>query len=231
MYALRIDAIIKPGRNHEFLKTWSGQILPLFEGQNGFLDVMLMFEEGAAAVASISFWNTRGDREHYQQNVIPHGTELVEHLLESGPVARTLDVTTGYLSPRLQQLWRDEEKLEPAPGKKVFVVDDEKEIADLLSAFLVNAQFDVETFYDAHSALLRASDCPPDILVSDVVMPEINGVTLAKALRVQSPNCKVILISGNPDWTHGTVPGDGLAGFTLLSKPFALKQLLQLIKS
>lgn len=231
MYSLRIDGIVRPGKNHEFLKTWSDHILPLFKGQNGFLDVMLLFEEGAAAVSSISFWNTREDREHYQHNVFFHATRFVEHLLDGAPVARALDATSGYLSPRLQLLWRGEQALEHARAKKIFVVDDEKPIADLLSTFLGDAQFDVETFYDAHSALQRANDCPPDLLVSDVVMPEINGVTLAKALRVQHPHCKIILMSGNPDWTRGVAHGDGLDGFTLLSKPFPLKRLLHIIKS
>ena len=62
--------------------------------------------------------------------------------------------------------------------QKVFVVDDEKQIADLLSAVVREAEFDVETFYDAHSALLRARDCPPDVLVSDIAMPEMDGISL-----------------------------------------------------
>ena len=137
----------------------------------------------------------------------------------------------AFLSSSLQLLWRGGKELEHSP-KKVFVVDDEKQIADLLSTFLGGAQFDVETFYDAHSALLRASDCPPDIIVSDVVMPDMDGITLAKAVRVECPDCKVILISGNPSWTRGVSRSDGLGdGFTLLSKPFPLKQLLRLIKS
>jgi DNA-binding response OmpR family regulator len=111
--------------------------------------------------------------------------------------------------------------------QKVFVVDDERQIADLVSRYLRAAQFDVETFYDARSALLRANDCLPDILISDIVMPDMDGVTLANTLRLKNPSCKVVLTSGNPDWK---IRADGLDGFTLLPKPFSLKELLPHLK-
>jgi DNA-binding NtrC family response regulator len=101
-----------------------------------------------------------------------------------------------------------------------------------LSNSLRQAQFDVETFYDARSALLRASDCLPDVLVSDISMPEMDGIALAKALRERNPNCKVILISGNPKWkTRTNLEGAGSDGFVVLSKPFPLTKLLSLIES
>jgi DNA-binding NtrC family response regulator len=95
--------------------------------------------------------------------------------------------------------------------KKVFVVDDEEQIAEVLTESLRAANFDVEMFSDPRSALMRASDCPPDVLVSDISMPEMDGIALAKALRERNPHCKVILISGNPKWkTHTqTLKGAG----------------------
>ena len=117
-------------------------------------------------------------------------------------------------------------------GRKIFVVDDEVPIAEVLSDSLREAQFDVETFHDARSALLRASDSIPDILVSDISMPGMDGIALAEALRKRNPTCKVILISGNPNWkTHRHLDGAGLDRFVLLPKPFPLAQLLRLIES
>lgn len=111
--------------------------------------------------------------------------------------------------------------------QKVFVVDDEKQIADLLSVCLRAEQFDVETFYDADSASQRASTCVPDVLVSDITMPGMDGITLAKALRERNPDCKVVLISGNPNWrVRGDIQSSKLDGATLLLKPFSIKQLL-----
>jgi DNA-binding NtrC family response regulator len=116
--------------------------------------------------------------------------------------------------------------------QKVFVVDDEKQIARLLSVVLRESKFDVETFFDARSALERASNCLPDILVSDITMPAMDGVTLAESVRERNPSCKIILMSGNPNWgVHGALHLSSLDGFILLPKPFAIKELLSLIKS
>jgi DNA-binding NtrC family response regulator len=115
---------------------------------------------------------------------------------------------------------------------KIFVVDDEKWIAQILSDFLREAYLDVETFYDAHSVLQRMSDCLPDVLVSDITMPDMDGIELVEALLKKCPNCKVILMSGNPGWrTHKYLERDDWHRFTLLRKPFPLSQLLDLIKS
>jgi DNA-binding response OmpR family regulator len=119
-----------------------------------------------------------------------------------------------------------------AVSRKLFFVDDERQIADVLSLALGEAAFDVETFYDARSALRRARDCLPDILVSDVVMPEMDGITLARSVRILNPNCKVILISGNPFWAgHDHLRDEGFDDFALLLKPFSFSHLLRLIKS
>jgi DNA-binding NtrC family response regulator len=124
------------------------------------------------------------------------------------------------------------ERISAIAKQKVFVVDDEEQIAEVLSIGLREAEFDVETFYDARSALLRASACLPDILVSDITMPEMDGIALAEALREQNPNCKIVLISGNPEWkTREDWRSDRLDGFVLLPKPFAFSQLLSLINS
>ena len=55
--------------------------------------------------------------------------------------------------------------------QSIFVVDDDKLIASSLAELLRAAEFNAESFYDASSALLKANDCPPDVLVTDVNMP------------------------------------------------------------
>jgi CheY-like chemotaxis protein len=119
-----------------------------------------------------------------------------------------------------------------AINRKLFLVDDERQIADVVALSLAETAFDIETFYDARSALLRARDCLPDILVSDVVMPEMDGVALAHAMRLLNPACRVILVSGNPFWTRNDrSQGEEFDGFVLLLKPFPLSHLLRLLTS
>lgn len=81
--------------------------------------------------------------------------------------------------------------------KLVFVVDDEANIADTLSLILRRAGFMVRTFYDGLAALEHSKLEPPDLVVSDVVMPKMDGLTLATRLREQLPHCRTLLISGN----------------------------------
>lgn len=115
--------------------------------------------------------------------------------------------------------------------KKVFVIDNKQQIADALSFVLREAELEVETFYDSHAALMRASDSPPDILVSDIDMPETGGVALAEAFRSRNPNCKVVLLSGKFHWKDGeNWRIDEPNGLVLLSKPFSLSDFLNLIK-
>jgi two-component system OmpR family response regulator len=117
-------------------------------------------------------------------------------------------------------------------GLKIFVVDDEQPIADLLSDYLRKDHNDVETFYEAQTVLKRADQCLPDVLVADIVMPDMSGIALAVALRERRQDCKVVLISGNPDWRcPENLQDDGPDRFVLLLKPFKVSQLLQLVRA
>jgi CheY-like chemotaxis protein len=81
--------------------------------------------------------------------------------------------------------------------KRVFVVDDEANIADTLSLILRRVGFTVRTFYDGQAALEHAQRETPDIVLSDIVMPKMDGLELASKVREQFPHCRILLISGN----------------------------------
>ena len=117
-------------------------------------------------------------------------------------------------------------------GLKIFVVDDEQPIADLLSDYLRKDHNEVETFYEAQSVLKRADQSLPDVLIADIAMPEMSGIALAEALRERRQDCKVVLISGNPEWgCPENLRGDGAGKFVLLLKPFKVSQLLHLVRA
>jgi DNA-binding response OmpR family regulator len=78
----------------------------------------------------------------------------------------------------------------------VLVVDDERVIADTLTTILSRSGFNAITAYDGETALALANATPPDLLISDVVMPGMTGVDLAIALTHVLPACKVLLFSG-----------------------------------
>lgn len=81
-------------------------------------------------------------------------------------------------------------------GHRVFVVDDEPLIASTVGLILSQQGFEVTTFTNPLKALEAIQMRPPDLLLTDVVMPELSGIELAIVIRETCPSCKVLLISG-----------------------------------
>jgi DNA-binding NtrC family response regulator len=106
------------------------------------------------------------------------------------------------------------------PGSRVFVVDDEHVIATSLVAILQMNGFSAKSFTCAREALNAARLQAPDLLISDVVMPDISGIDLAILMTAQCPGCKVLLFSGQAT-TSDLLQAAREKGynFRLLSKP------------
>ena len=109
----------------------------------------------------------------------------------------------------------------------VLVVDDECSIADTLTEILKRSGYQVKTAYDGPSALEIALLTPPDVLITDVVLPGMSGIELAIDMRRIFPDCKVILFSGNAATSSMLASATGAGhNFTLLTKPVHPKTML-----
>ena len=110
----------------------------------------------------------------------------------------------------------------------VLVVDDESAIADTLSEILKLSGYAATPAYDAEEALETAMLTPPQLLITDVVLPGMSGVELAIRMRRIYPNCQVLLFSGQAA-TADLLISAKRAGhqFTLLSKPVYPTDLLR----
>jgi DNA-binding response OmpR family regulator len=109
----------------------------------------------------------------------------------------------------------------------VLVVDDDRLVADTLTLIFRRAGFSAYTAYDARSALSMTGSIRPDILVSDIHMPLMNGVDLAMTLLKKIPECRVLLFSGHA--TSADLASARAAGydFPLLTKPVHPAELLK----
>jgi CheY-like chemotaxis protein len=79
---------------------------------------------------------------------------------------------------------------------KVLVVDDERVIADTLSMILNQSGFDARAVYSGEGALEMARSFEPDMLISDVIMADLNGIDAAIRIRALLQGIKVLLFSG-----------------------------------
>jgi DNA-binding NtrC family response regulator len=114
---------------------------------------------------------------------------------------------------------------------RVFVVDDEEVIATTLTAILKINGYDARCFVNPLEALAAARTEAPDLLISDVMMPQLSGIDLAVRLKEQCPACKVLLFSGHARTADMLQAArEQGEGFNFLAKPVHPTELLARIE-
>jgi CheY-like chemotaxis protein len=115
---------------------------------------------------------------------------------------------------------------------RVLIADDERIVADTLRTILNRSGFEAASVYGGQDALDMARVWPPEIFLSDVVMPEVSGIEAAIQICKMIPECRVLLISGNAEMHHLTRLAS-LEGhhFPILQKPVPPQELLALLRS
>jgi CheY-like chemotaxis protein len=81
---------------------------------------------------------------------------------------------------------------------RILIVDDEHLIANSLADVLAGLGYDTLAVYSGKEALKAAAVSNPDVLLSDIVMPELDGIELGIQIRRMLPACRIILFSGYP---------------------------------
>jgi len=116
--------------------------------------------------------------------------------------------------------------------KLILVVDDEPAILMTAAAILDMQGYRTATASDGLAALERALELKPDLVLSDVVMPRMNGVQLAIELKQRLPATSVLLFSGNAA-TADIMEVARTQGheFNILAKPVPMDELLTAVKS
>lgn len=118
------------------------------------------------------------------------------------------------------------------PSKpRVLVVDDERVIADTLSIILNQNGFDASAVYTGTAAVDKAKETRPELVISDVIMPDMNGIEAAIRIRELLPGCKILLFSGQAA-TADLLEKARAQGheFDILAKPVHPQDLLAKLK-
>jgi len=117
-------------------------------------------------------------------------------------------------------------------GKKVVVIDDESELAELMGELLADSGMDVRIFDDPVRALEVLKKEAVDLVISDLKMPRLSGVQVFEEIHRMRPHdpCRFVLISGGVlnerEFAHHPLKIDGF-----ISKPYTEEQFLEVVRN
>ena len=117
-----------------------------------------------------------------------------------------------------------------APEARLLVVDDDADIVELLAASLRFSGFEVTTARNGHEALAVAASTRPDLIVLDVMMPGLDGLTVVRRLRESGNRVPVVLLTAR-DSTEDRVSGLTVGGDDYITKPFSLEEVVARIRA
>jgi len=108
---------------------------------------------------------------------------------------------------------------------KVLIVDDEPNIRDLLSTSLRFAGFSVHAVANGADAVHAAEKGEPDIILLDVMLPDMNGFSVTKKIRSMGINAPVLFLTAR-DETEDKITGLTVGGDDYMTKPFSLDEIV-----
>jgi signal transduction histidine kinase/ligand-binding sensor domain-containing protein/CheY-like chemotaxis protein len=157
--------------------------------------------------------------KHLQADEIPGDESFIlnkEHILQ------LLDVTFDVV---------DKIKTKPKTKDKILLVDDNQEILDYISNEL-SQDYQITTCADGNQALKFALKNLPDLIVSDVVMPEMDGVTLCQKIKqnVNINHIPIVLLTGRSR-EEDNMEGLGIGADAYLTKPFNIEVLKKVVQN
>ena len=113
---------------------------------------------------------------------------------------------------------------------RVLVVDDEKSLTDLIALALRYERFDVSVAHTAREALAAVPLFHPDLVVLDIMLPDLDGFEVARRLAVEAPSTPLLFLTAR-DGTEDKIRGLTIGGDDYMTKPFSLEELVARIRA
>jgi DNA-binding response OmpR family regulator len=117
----------------------------------------------------------------------------------------------------------------PNPGQRVLVVDDERHIVELAQLYLSREGYQVDSVGDGAQALTRFAQLKPDLVVLDIMLPGVDGLTICKEIRKVS-QVPIIMLTARDEVTDKVV-GLEVGADDYLTKPFHPQELVARAKA
>lgn len=116
--------------------------------------------------------------------------------------------------------------------KKILVVDDEKDIVELIEYNLKKEGFSVIQAYDGEAAVSIAKKQQPDLLILDLMLPRMNGIDVCKAIRANpgTVDLPIIMLTAKTDESD-KVLGLEIGADDYITKPFSIKELIARVRT
>jgi two-component system alkaline phosphatase synthesis response regulator PhoP len=114
-------------------------------------------------------------------------------------------------------------------AQRILVVDDESAVTDLLAYNLRKAHYDVLTAADGRTALRLAHESRPDLILLDLMIPEVDGLDVCRELR-QSSGVPIIMITARGEEIDRVV-GLEIGADDYVTKPFSVRELMARVKA
>lgn len=117
-------------------------------------------------------------------------------------------------------------------GKKVLIVDDEKDIVETIKFVLEAQGYECLCAYDGEVGLKKAKDKMPDLMVLDVMMPNINGFKISRLLKFDSKykNIPIIMLTARSQ-KEDKIIGEETGADIYMTKPFDIEELVENVKN
>jgi two-component system OmpR family response regulator len=113
---------------------------------------------------------------------------------------------------------------------RVLIVDDEPNIRDLLATSLRFAGFDIKTAANGTAAVAAVTESEPDIILLDVMLPDMNGFSVTKKLRSAGIQAPILFLTAR-DEVEDKITGLTVGGDDYLTKPFSLDEVVARIQA
>jgi DNA-binding response OmpR family regulator len=113
---------------------------------------------------------------------------------------------------------------------KILVVEDDPRVASLLRRGLEEQGYEIIQAYDGSTGLTLALQLSPDLVVTDIVLPNKNGLELCASLKQQKPNLPILMLTALGH-TDDKVDGFNAGADDYLVKPFEMRELMARVKA
>ncbi|MCK5685925.1 response regulator [bacterium] len=124
---------------------------------------------------------------------------------------------------------KDENK---ADKKRILIIDDERQVRVILKKMLGDKEFDITTASDGNEGMILFNENPFDLVITDIIMPEKEGIEVINELRANYPDVPIIAISGGGQNApgHYLEVAKILGANAIFEKPIERKKILNAVK-